>query len=130
MATKINKEQLGPLAISDDDVSSISLSKLAQSGATNGQIAAWNEAQGEWIPISIPDGMVFVENETPIGTIDNINTIFLLSDVPSPPQSLMLYRGGVLMKQGPGYDYTLTDNEITFEEPPQVNDILVAYYRT
>jgi len=71
----------------------------------------------------------FVDAETPAGLINGTNAVFTLSDSPSPPSGLALYRNGLLLKQG--LDYTLKGNVITFapEAIPQPGDVLAASYR-
>ncbi len=72
---------------------------------------------------------IFVDSETPSGTVDGSNTTFTLSSPPSPTASLALFRNGVLQKQG--LDYTLSGNTITFRlaATPQADDLLLASYR-
>jgi hypothetical protein len=71
----------------------------------------------------------FIDGETPSGTLDGLNTSFLLANVPSPPASLALFRNGLLLRQGG--DYTLSANNITFQAGavPQPTDVLIAAYR-
>jgi hypothetical protein len=70
---------------------------------------------------------VFVDAETPAGTINGTNAQFTLTQAPLPASSLALYRNGLMMRQGG--DYTLSGQTITFIGVPQPGDILVAYYR-
>jgi hypothetical protein len=73
--------------------------------------------------------VVFVDDETPSGTINGSNTSFTLSKTPTPAGSLALYRNGVL--QSPTADYTLSGAAITFGAAsiPYSGDLLAAYYR-
>ncbi len=72
---------------------------------------------------------VFVNGETPSGTIDGVNTTFLLAFVPSPPASLQLYRNGLLLLSA--VDYVLADRTITFflASIPVPGDLLSVAYR-
>jgi hypothetical protein len=72
----------------------------------------------------------FVDSETPSGAIDGLNTTFVLSQEPKPGTSLLLWRNGVLQKQG--VDYDLQASVVTFLNglAPQSGDILQASYRT
>ena len=72
---------------------------------------------------------LFVDAETPTGTINGSNTVFNLSHTPSPVAALELYRNGVL--QANGVDYTLSGNTVTFgsNSVPQSGDLMEAYYR-
>ncbi|MBK7926847.1 MAG: hypothetical protein IPJ98_04925 [Bryobacterales bacterium] len=74
-------------------------------------------------------GAQFIDAETPSGTIDGTNTVFTLSDTPSPSASLLLYRNGILQKAGG--DFHLSGATISFvtAATPQVDDILTAVYR-
>lgn len=72
---------------------------------------------------------LFVDGEIPGGTINGANSVFTLGNAPAPTSSLMLFRNGALLRQGP--DYTLTNNQVVFGALaiPQTNDILIASYR-
>lgn len=72
-------------------------------------------------------GIAFVSNQTPLGTINGINSAFSLEHAPNPADSLMLYYQGVL--QIVGVDYTLSGLNITMTVPPSVNTYLTAFYR-
>ncbi len=71
----------------------------------------------------------FVDNDVPAGIVDGANRIFTLAVAPVPDASLLLYRNGLLQKNG--IDYTLTGNTVTFliAATPQPGDILLASYR-
>lgn len=71
----------------------------------------------------------FIDNETPSGALDGVNTTFTLSQAPAPAASLAIFRNG--MMQRAGADYTLSGASITFTSggTPQAGDILVAFYR-
>jgi uncharacterized protein YoxC len=72
---------------------------------------------------------VFVDSETPGGSVNGTNTAFTLANSPSPVSSFALFRNGLL--QSPGVDYTLSGMAITFltASTPQTGDILQASYR-
>jgi hypothetical protein len=72
---------------------------------------------------------VFVDSETPGGTVNGTNTSFTLANSPSPATSFALYRNGLL--QSPGVDYTLAGMTLTFlsASTPQTGDLLQASYR-
>jgi hypothetical protein len=71
----------------------------------------------------------FTDEESPAGTINGTNGTFTLLAAPSPAKSLLLYKNGMLLKQGG--DYTLTGSSITFATSaiPQTGDLLLASYR-
>lgn len=86
---------------------------------------------GTAVPCGSGDSATYrVDGEAPVGALSGVNQIFTLSSIPGPPESLQLYRNGVLQKRG--LDYTLSGAVITFAllEMPQPGDILLAYYRT
>ncbi len=72
----------------------------------------------------------FVDMETPAGTVNGVNTQFVLSHAPFPAASLHLFRNGILQKAS--VDYVLTGNGIAFlaVATPQAGDLLSASYRT
>jgi hypothetical protein len=125
--TKISKAELGPLAIEDDDVFGISFDKILPSDATEGQVMQM--IGGVWTPVSISGMSTFVDNETPTGAVNGSNTDFELAYMPSPPSSIKLFKGGVLMRQGLANDYTVDNQTIIFNDAPQINDVLVVFYR-
>lgn len=71
----------------------------------------------------------FADAEVPSGAVNGSNTTFLLSHEPDPASSLMLFRNGLLMRNGT--DYTLNGNTVTFfvGSTPQTGDLLLASYR-
>jgi hypothetical protein len=72
----------------------------------------------------------FVDDETPVGAVDGVNTTFILSNSPIPAVSLKLFKNGALLEQN--IDYTLVNQLITFTSTaatPQSGDSLSAYYR-
>lgn len=72
----------------------------------------------------------FVDAETPQGDADGVNDAFTLAGIPDPASSLLLYRNGLLQRQG--LDYTVSGAAITFAgaSVPQDGDTLQASYRT
>lgn len=69
-------------------------------------------------------------NVTPSGAIDGVNRVFTLPETPSPVNSLLLFKNGILMRAGVGNDFTLSGQTITFDnaQTPQTNDNLLASY--
>ncbi|MCC7174343.1 MAG: hypothetical protein IT159_04030 [Bryobacterales bacterium] len=96
-----------------------------------GDLSDCVRVDGTSAPCNLPAAEVpgFVDAETPSGSINGSNRLFTLSEQPSPPQSLLLFRNGVLQRQG--LDYTLSGGVITFATAatPQVGDLLTASYR-
>jgi hypothetical protein len=80
------------------------------------------------LSVSIP-GVGFVDQETPSGAINGVNTTFTLSQTPSPSTSLAVYRNGLRLSSG--VDYTLSGAVITFLTglAPQISDTLICSYR-
>lgn len=75
------------------------------------------------------DSEMWIDNETPSGTIDGFNAVFTLVASPNPVGSLILTKNGQLMYQGTAY--TLSGSTITFSAGyiPVVGDLLRAWYR-
>lgn len=63
-------------------------------------------------------------NETPTGTVDGVNTTFVLSG--TPDDGAIVTRNGII--QQPGVDYTLVNDTITFLVVPQTGDIILVSY--
>ena len=70
----------------------------------------------------------FIDNETPIGVVDGVNTIFELSLRPVEG-SEHLYLNGLLQDEGDMFDYKITGKIITFNIPPPIGSILLCSYR-
>jgi hypothetical protein len=73
--------------------------------------------------------VIFVDSESPGGTINGTNASFSLSNAPTPASSLALFRNGMLLQ--PGVDFTLTGSSIQFMagKLPSLGDILQGSYR-
>lgn len=73
--------------------------------------------------------LTFIDGESPAGLVNGLNAIFTLANAPQPPASLLLFRNGLLQKQGA--DYSLSNSTITFlgSYLPQPADLLTASYR-
>lgn len=69
-----------------------------------------------------------IENETPTGTVNGVNTDFALAGTPNPSTSLKVFVNGQRM-QLTG-DYTLSVNTITFLTAPPTSSIILCDYRT
>jgi hypothetical protein len=80
------------------------------------------------LAVSIP-GVGFVDQQTPTGAINGVNTAFTLTQAPSPSASLTVFLNGLLMSAG--VDYTLSGSTITFATAsvPHTGDILLCSYR-
>lgn len=66
--------------------------------------------------ISLSIGAImFVDNETPTGAIDGVNTTYTLAHAPDPTSSLMMWINGTYLQQG--VDYTISGNIITMTSP-------------
>lgn len=70
----------------------------------------------------------FIDNETPSGSINGINTVFTLSTMPVAG-SEHLYLNGMLQDSGMDYDYTITGTVIVFNIPPPTGSIILCSYR-
>jgi hypothetical protein len=70
----------------------------------------------------------FIDNETPSGLIDGINTLFELSVTPVPG-SEHLYLNGLLQDSGMDLDYTITGRFINFNIAPPIDSIILCSYR-
>jgi hypothetical protein len=73
-------------------------------------------------------GDTFADAETPGGTLDGVNSILTLAQLPLG-SSLMLFRNGLF--QTPNFDYTLSGQTVTFTTGivPQPGDTMTASYR-
>jgi len=82
---------------------------------------------------SVPCGesaSYLVDGEVPQGDISGINPIFTLAGIPTPPESLQLFRNGILLRAGTDYAALGTVIHFMPNALPQPGDQLTAYYRT
>lgn len=82
---------------------------------------------GRWeVVVTGTDSTTSLDVEVPSGTVNSINVTFTLSATPDPSANLLLWKNGLLMKQG--LDYTLSTATVTFDagQVPQTGDILLA----
>jgi hypothetical protein len=70
---------------------------------------------------------LYSEAEVPAGSVNGVNSVFTLTNSPTPNASLRLYLNGVLQTQG--VDYALNGNLIIFTTPPVVGGALISWYR-
>lgn len=75
-----------------------------------------------------PKWGVFVDEETPSGTINGSNTAFVLANTPVPASSVRVYLNGS-RRTGGGEDYTFSTATITFGSAPLTGSILRVDYR-
>ena len=71
---------------------------------------------------------VHVDEEVPVGTIDGVNKVFVIANIPKAG-SVKVYLNGIRLRSGAENDYVLEDKNITFVDAPQVNDSLFVDYR-
>lgn len=65
--------------------------------------------------------------EKPIGTIDGVNKIFLLSKAPRENTELV-FMNGIFRDQGENADYVIEGNKITMAEAPAVGTKILVNY--
>jgi len=89
-----------------------SLGQISQSLATQSiQIEGLSSTANSFNP-----NKIFVNKETPSGSINGVNTTYTLENIPSAG-SEHLYLNGLLIEDGPYSDYTISSSIITFNEP-------------
>jgi hypothetical protein len=102
---------------------------LAASATTDTTNAA-NITSGTLSAARLPSGIAaasWVDEETPLGTLDGLNTNFTLVNVPVPARSLHLYMNGLRLSSAG--DYSLSGAGITFVAAPHASSVLLADYR-
>jgi len=79
------------------------------------------------IPCTCPQEMLIPIHEVPTGTIDGLNRVFTLSQIPFSAASLLVFNAA---EQVPGVNYTLAGQTITFSaaSTPTVGSNLDCYY--
>lgn len=86
---------------------------------TNGVSLSWDSVGGSGS---------FTDKEVPTGSINGVNTAFVLAATPASG-SEHVYKNGIL-QAGSGVDYTLSVATITFVVAPETGHKIVVSYRT
>lgn len=68
----------------------------------------------------------FFEQVVPSGTVNGSNTAFTIAQAPMESANLLVFKNGLLQKQGT--DYTFSGTTITFAVAPATASELIAYY--
>lgn len=68
-----------------------------------------------------------IDDETPTGAVNSVNTIFTLANTPNPSASLKVYVNGQRMRLTD--DYTFSGRTITFITAPPATSIIICDYR-
>jgi hypothetical protein len=90
----------------------LSLSNISQSLST--QTTQLGKLQST--SRSLNSSKIFVNKEIPSGSIDGINTTYVLEHEPTPGSD-HLYLNGLLIEDGTNTDYSILGSTITFDEP-------------
>ena len=88
----------------------------------------WTGELTDWVELDLTK-VTYVDKEIPTGTIDGVNSTFMLSSEPVP-YSEHLFLNGLLQDEGVSEDYVITGNVIVFNEPPSIGMKLRCTYRT
>lgn len=65
--------------------------------------------------------------EEPIGSVNGVNKVFILSRIPRE-QTELIFVNGMIMRPGTANDYTINQNIITFNDAPSVGAIILVNY--
>lgn len=93
----------------------------------------WLEEMSNKINISGGKGVFgsirtrYIDDETPVGSVNGTNTIFTISRTPVPTESLKIYVNGQRMRITE--DYTLSVKTITFNTAPPTGSIILVDLR-
>jgi hypothetical protein len=66
-------------------------------------------------------------NQTVSGSINDVNTVFMLHHTPIN-DTVQVYLNGLLQEPGSGKDYVISGRNITFDLPPEIDDIILTSY--
>jgi len=114
---------------------SVRLKQLAQDGAADGQLIAWNASLGKWVPSTNVDGPNFVTDTIPGEVVTGTDTVLATALTQTPVAgSVKLHLNGVLQKEGAGNKYTVSGTSVTWlaatgtaVDLDATDEILVAY---
>jgi len=94
---------------------SVRLKQLAQDGATDGQLIAYNASMGKWVPSTNIDGPNFIQDVIPGEVVTGTDTTLAVGLSQTPVAgSVKLFLNGVALTEGAGNDYTVSGTAITW----------------
>ena len=138
-STSTNTSNIAALTTTVNNLSAASVSNNSNVSALNTTVgnlsntvsslsATVSSLQSGSTPVTV--NMAFIDGETPSGVTNGSNTVFTLSQSPTPAGSLGLYRNGLV--QTSGVDYIISGSTVTFLSGniPATGDVIQAYYRT
>jgi hypothetical protein len=102
------------------------LAKILEELSKNNKVVSGSKPVGSGISAKKSLQFLFIDDETPSGTINGVNTDFIIKRTPVLG-SLKVYRGGA--RQRITEDYTLAHKTISFINAPQVGEIILCDYR-
>jgi len=90
----------------------------------------WEFTTNDWQSLSInySGDKIFYDRETPVGLSDGVNRVFSLVQEPKFG-SEHVYLNGLLQDPGEKNDYIMSENIITFREPPFLGSRVRCSYR-
>lgn len=86
----------------------------------------YNDLAGNPHPLGTGAGAITYAQETPVGVVNSINTVFTLSNAPVSNSALKVYLDGLILKQGT--DYTVVGVTITMTTAPLFGQTVYADY--
>jgi hypothetical protein len=95
----------------------------AVNSPVDGYILEYVNATQEWQWIPSLTGTT----ETPSGTVNGSNKVFVLSETPEAG-TLHVFLNGLAQEEGSGADYVLSGTNITFVDAPQSGDVILVCY--
>lgn len=114
------------LTISNAGAVDILGSLLLQDGTQGAGKVLTSDALGAATWQSLPADSLFVDLETPSGTIDGVNTVFTLAHTPA--SEVYLWVNGILMNPN-GNDFTVSGSTLNLVFAPASGDVLLTSYR-
>lgn len=69
-----------------------------------------------------------VRQEEPVGSRDGANKAYILNHEPTR-NTEWVYKDGMYMRKGAGYDYMISGKTITFNEAPPIKAVILVDYK-
>lgn len=104
---------------------------LAPGSQTLVSVVTIGSAAGTWdsaYSLTSSSSVIFVDRETPSGSVNGSNTAFVLANAPTAG-SEHVYLNGILQEPGAGNDYTISGATITYLTAPVTGDKIRVSYR-
>lgn len=107
---------------------SVSASAIPNSALASASITINSQTCTLGSSCTVSSSLTWANSEGPAGTLNGVNETFTLNHPPSAG-TLRLILNGLTLREGAGFDYTLSGDTITMAYAPKSGDNFIAWYQ-